>query len=47
MKRQPSSPIPDLAAPPRRKRLLSEEERALWESVAGQTKPLRKKSRAA
>ena len=46
MKRQPSSPIPDLAAPPRRKRLLSEEERALWESVARQTKPLRKKSRA-
>ena len=39
-------PIPELAAPPRRKRLLSEEERALWESVARQTKPLRKKSRA-
>ena len=45
MKRQPSSPIPDLAPPPRRKRLLSEEERALWESVTGQTRPLRKKSR--
>ena len=39
-------PIPDLPAPARRKRLLSEEERALWECVAGQTKPLRKKSRA-
>jgi DNA-nicking Smr family endonuclease len=44
MKRQPSNP--DLPAPPRRKRLLSEEEHALWESVARQTKPLRKKSRA-
>jgi DNA-nicking Smr family endonuclease len=32
--------------PPRRKRALSEEERALWESVAGQAKPLRKKHRA-
>ncbi len=29
---------------PRRRRALSEEERALWESVARQTKPLRKKS---
>src|SRR6476661_7208500 len=47
MKRQPSNPIPELAAPPRRKRSLSEEERALWESVAKQTKPLRKKPRAA
>jgi len=45
MKRQRSSPIPDPAAPPRRKRLLSEEERALWESVTGQTRSLRKKSR--
>jgi len=44
MKRQPSNP--DLPAPQRRKRLLSEEEHALWESVARQTKPLRKKSRA-
>ena len=33
--------------PPRRKRALSEEERALWESVAKQIKPLRKKPRAA
>jgi DNA-nicking Smr family endonuclease len=36
-----------LAASLRRKRSLSEEERALWESVAKQTKPLRKKPRAA
>ncbi len=47
MKRQPPSSIPELAAPPRRKRSLSDEERALWESVAKQTKPLRKKPRAA
>src|ERR1700738_544383 len=46
MKRQPSTSIPDLAASLRRKRSLSEEERALWESVAKQTKPLRKKPRA-
>jgi DNA-nicking Smr family endonuclease len=39
--------IPDLVDPPRRKRALSEEERALWESVARQTKPLRKKPRMA
>lgn len=42
-----SSPIPELTAPPRRKRSLTEEERALWESVAKQIKPLRKKARAA
>jgi DNA-nicking Smr family endonuclease len=47
MKRPPSSSIPELPATPRRKRSLSEEERALWESVAKQTKPLRKKPRAA
>jgi DNA-nicking Smr family endonuclease len=47
MKRQPSNSIPELAALPRRKRGLSDEERALWESVAKQTKPLRKKPRAA
>jgi DNA-nicking Smr family endonuclease len=47
MKRPPSTPIPELPASPRRKRSLSEEERALWESVAKQTKPLRKKHRAA
>jgi len=34
--------MPDLSAPPRRKRALSEEERALWEGVAKQVKPLRK-----
>jgi DNA-nicking Smr family endonuclease len=32
---------------PRRRRALSEEERALWESVAKQVKPLRKKARVA
>jgi DNA-nicking Smr family endonuclease len=42
-----STSIPELSAPLRRKRNLSEEERALWESVAKQTKPLRKKPRAA
>ncbi|MCA6107487.1 Smr/MutS family protein [Bradyrhizobium cenepequi] len=35
-------PIAD-PAPPRRRRGLSEEERALWESVARQVKPLRKR----
>jgi DNA-nicking Smr family endonuclease len=45
MKRSPS--ITELSPPPRRKRALSEEERVLWESVAKQTKPLRKRSRAA
>jgi DNA-nicking Smr family endonuclease len=39
--------IPEPAAAPRRKRALSEEERALWEAVAKQIKPLRKKPRAA
>jgi DNA-nicking Smr family endonuclease len=43
MKRPSQTSIPELSAPPRRKRNLSEEERALWESVAKQTKPLRKK----
>ena len=47
MKRRSSTPIPELPVAPRRKRALSEEERALWESVAKQTKPLRKKLRAA
>ena len=47
MKRPSSSSIPEPAPPPRRKRGLSEEERALWESVAKQTKPLRKKPRTA
>jgi DNA-nicking Smr family endonuclease len=43
MKRRSS--IPELPEPPRRKRSLSEEERALWESVAKQVKPLRKRHR--
>jgi DNA-nicking Smr family endonuclease len=47
MKRRPSSSIPELTPPPRRKRGLSEEDRALWESVAKQVKPLRKRHRAA
>jgi DNA-nicking Smr family endonuclease len=47
MKRPFSILNPELPATPRRKRSLSEEERALWESVAKQTKPLRKKPRAA
>ena len=47
MKRHPSTPIQEWSASPRRKRGLSEEERALWESVAKHTKPLRKKPRAA
>ena len=45
MKRRSSSLIPELPEPPRRKRGLSEEERALWESVAKQVKPLRKRQR--
>jgi DNA-nicking Smr family endonuclease len=45
MKRRMSSSIPELPVPPRRKRSLSEEERALWESVAKQVKPLRKRHR--
>jgi DNA-nicking Smr family endonuclease len=40
-------PIPELPVAPRRRRALSEEERVLWESVAKQIKPLRKKPRAA
>jgi DNA-nicking Smr family endonuclease len=47
MKRSRSNPIAELSPPPRRKRSLSEEEHALWESVAKQIKPLRKKHRAA
>jgi len=46
MKRRTSSSIPELPVPPRRKRGLSEEDRALWESVAKQIKPLRKRHRA-
>ncbi len=47
MKRQPSTSIPQLPPSPRRKRALSEEERALWERVAKEIKPLRKKPRSA
>jgi DNA-nicking Smr family endonuclease len=43
--KRPSS-IPESIVLPRRKRALSEEERALWESVAKQIKPLRKRPRA-
>jgi DNA-nicking Smr family endonuclease len=43
MKRPPSIAHPELSAPQRRKRTLSEEERTLWEGVARQTRPLRKK----
>jgi len=39
--------MPAIPGEQRRKRALSEEERALWESVARQVKPLRKKPRAA
>jgi DNA-nicking Smr family endonuclease len=46
MKRPSSFSLPDIAPSPR-KRHLSEEERALWESVARQVKPLRKKPRVA
>jgi DNA-nicking Smr family endonuclease len=40
------SPPPESVFVPRRKRALSEEERALWDSVAKQVKPLRKRPRA-
>ena len=44
--KRPPAPSPD-PAPPKRQRALSEEERAIWESVARQVKPLRKKPRVA
>ncbi len=47
MKRQPSISIPELPPSPSRKRALSEEERALWERVAKEIKPLRRKPRSA
>jgi DNA-nicking Smr family endonuclease len=47
MKRPPETPIPQHPDSPRRKRILSEEERALWESVVRQAKPLRTKRLAA
>jgi DNA-nicking Smr family endonuclease len=46
MKRRPPV-IPDSVPPPRRKRSLSAEEHALWESVARQVKPLRATRRLA
>ena len=46
MKRPPSISLVELSAL-RRKRISSEDERALWESVMKQTKPLRKKHRLA
>lgn len=46
MKRPPRFTIPEMPAPQRRKRALSDEERALWESVANQTNPLKKQPRA-
>jgi DNA-nicking Smr family endonuclease len=46
MKRPPSTSNPELSVSPSRKRALSEEERALWESITKQTKPLRKKPRS-
>jgi DNA-nicking Smr family endonuclease len=48
MKRRLSSSIPNLSEPTRRpKRVLSEEERVLWDSAVKQTKPLRKRPRLA
>ena len=47
MKRPHQTPPPELPVSPRRKRDLSEEERELWEAVAKQAKPLRKKPAAA
>jgi DNA-nicking Smr family endonuclease len=47
MKRQPPPTLLESPVSSRRKRALSEEEHALWESVAKQIKPLRKKPRAA
>ena len=46
MKRPSSTSITQLPPSPRRKRALSEEERALWEGVAKEVKPLRKKPRS-
>jgi DNA-nicking Smr family endonuclease len=46
MKRPSSTSITESPPSPRRKRALSEEERALWEGVAKEIKPLRKKPRS-
>jgi DNA-nicking Smr family endonuclease len=45
MKRSSRPDLDPATPPPRRRRALSEEERALWDSVAKQIKPLRKKAR--
>jgi DNA-nicking Smr family endonuclease len=47
MKRPSASSMSEAPAPSRPKRALSEEERSLWDSVAKQVKPLRKKPRPA
>jgi DNA-nicking Smr family endonuclease len=39
-------PPPDISARPRRERALSEDERQLWDSIAKQAKPLRKRQRS-
>ena len=47
MKRRDSFSLPDLPLQPQRRRSLSEEEHALWDNIARQVKPLRKKPRPA
>lgn len=47
MKRRPPDEILIDLPPPRRRRVLTEDERVLWESVAKQAKPLRKRTRVA
>jgi len=47
MKRSRRPELTNPSTPPRRQRALSEAERELWESVAKQTKPLRKRPVAA
>jgi DNA-nicking Smr family endonuclease len=47
MKKSLRPGLAESSTPPRRKRILSEAERELWDSVAKQAKPLRKKSRIA
>lgn len=46
MKRRPPDEVLIDVTPSRRKRVLSEDERVLWESVAKQAKPLRRRTRA-
>lgn len=45
MKRRRPMEIAEVSAAPRRRRVLTDEEQTLWESVAKQAKPLRKKQR--